>query len=344
MKINKFFYALFFVSFFCLSIHAEELMLDEKNYESLDLEDTKPEITELIVYIPVSYEKIQFIKNCFPSLIRLRIMSNLISGDEFQELMRSFPNLEVLDVAFNKVKQKEIPLFTVPMPHLKQLYISFIDDPDNQIEAMDFKNLAEYAPCLELLDASFNHVNYFHAVELQHFKKLKTLILRSTELEDASIQFIEKLSEINVLDLSHTRIHSFAVNLVISKMVTLRDLSLGQCNIGKSGIRNIVKSMKGLNCLSLPFTEVEDVEVKAILEGLSDLEQLDISKNCISEIGYDYLIAAIKNKKYKLKKLKISPCKAKYKTEIESANLKTQELMNLSGSFEKFEMVESYWD
>lgn len=326
MKISNFIYTFFFISFFCFSLHAQKLMLDKANYESLNLAISKPGITKLVVQVPVSVEDVQNLKDIFPSVIHLKIMPNLISSDVFQELLTVFPNLKILDLSNNKIKQKDVPLFNMPMPNLKKVFISSIDDENNQIEPTDFKNLAEYAPHLELLDASFNHVNYYHAIELQHFKKLKILILRSTELEDMSIQFIKNLSEVNVLDLSCTRIHSFAVNFFIAKMSTLNELSLGYCSIGKAGIRNIVKNLKDLTDLSLPFTEVEDAEVLMILEGLPNLKRLDISKNCIREAGYDHLITAIKNQKYKLEKLRISPCKARFKTdlvEIEKAKLKT---------------------
>lgn len=134
-----------------------------------------------------------------PDLVELDLYDNKIYSTDGLD---SFPNLRMLDLSFNLLKNNEVPAFQ----HLTELYLIA-----NDIEEISFMNL----PNLQFLDLAENSIKELK--NISHLKKLKELYLGNNFISE-----IKNLPEnLEVLDLQCNPIKEVDCRTLPRKLRTL---------------------------------------------------------------------------------------------------------------------------
>ncbi|XP_050977056.1 toll-like receptor 8b [Labeo rohita] len=152
---------------------------------------------------------------------------------------------------------------------------------------------AENIACLNL--SSNFIVSYFNGTEFAHFPKLKYLDLSHNRVYMRSDSALNELNELEVLDLSHNK-HYFEVAGVRNSLAFMENLPfLKVLNLSWNEINSLTnKTLKSDSLKELQF-QANRLDImwkknrgfKGLFKSLTNLTQLDISLNKLSEIPDD---------------------------------------------------------
>ena len=114
-------------------------------------------------------------------------------------------------------------------------------------------------PTLTHLDLGDTWVTSDALRHLVGFDKLRDLRLRSTDIDDSALAYLESLPSLEVLDLGHTEITGTErVKRVGEPRPDLIELRLEHTQVSNQGLREIVERWPGLRILHLEHTKVDD--------------------------------------------------------------------------------------
>jgi Leucine-rich repeat (LRR) protein len=262
------------------------------------IKDLFPHVRKLnLANSKLNDEQLQVLVGMFPKVTELDMGSCLITDHGIQALTQL--HLTSLSMAnCNKITGISVALLATKFPKLVRVDLSgaVTDVPEEHFE--HFKNLFS----LKSLSLAFaKHVGEKTlAIIGNHLVKLRTLDLQHCpHVEHHGVQHLGKLKKLRSLNLSHTQIEDHTV-AVVQNMPKLKSFSIERCLIGDEGIQHLANH-KALQHVGLAVLPITNKAMKIIGNHLPRLTSLDMA-HCanITDEGIEALHSLPKLKKLSL--------------------------------------------
>jgi WD40 repeat protein len=157
------------------------------------------------------------------------------------------------------------------------------------------------------IDARTGRLSNATLAHLKHFKKLRTLELRSAEIDDSGLASLKGLTELRTLHLEGTTVGDAGL-AYLKGLVSLEVLGLHETKVGDAGLAHLKRLVKlrelylgqtSLTSDGLGKTNVTSAGLEH-LKGLTQLEQLDLGATKVSDAGLAHLKGLTKLKRLRL--------------------------------------------
>ncbi|XP_076321713.1 uncharacterized protein LOC143231069 [Tachypleus tridentatus] len=262
----------------------------------------------------LSHNELKYISWKFhTSFMKLKLLDlshNLLYGTLSSNSFHLFESLEVLNVSYNQLNKLSHSLFS------KLTSLKLLDLSNNKILEIDLHTFSKLYS-LELLDLSANNLYQLQHDWFSDLKNLKELRLGSNRIQNLNNVVFSALNTLQYLDLSDNEI-KYVGMLSFKGLKELRKFNLSMNNINFLQ-ETTLKPLSKLEVLDLSFNLLTSLDnlfsssvclkklvlsnskslsriTKLMLNGLSNLEELQIANSSVSSIAKDAFVPLTKIK------------------------------------------------
>jgi hypothetical protein len=212
-----------------------------------------------------------------------------VIGDHLLKAIHTLPRLETLGLAYTHITDMAIARYVAKMRSLSWLSLEQTAVTDFALERLSgLVNLFH-------LDLSDTLVSSFGATVLSCLSNIRSLTLSFTKVSDLTMRSLESLQGLQVLSLENIALGDGGLGS-LGQLPQLKELELYAAKITDTGLLKFccLPAARSLLVLDLgSCVLVGDVSLKHGVTRMRQLEQLNLSYTCVTDVGAVALLAAL---------------------------------------------------
>eukprot|EP00102_Acyrthosiphon_pisum_P022330 XP_016659540.1 PREDICTED: chaoptin isoform X2 [Acyrthosiphon pisum] len=254
-------------------------LLNELNLKGNRLEILEPSLlanNEKLKKLDVSHNRLTEIHESYFSINKeleeLSISHNSLS--EFPSSLAANPNLKILDLRNNEIKQMKSGMVS-SMPYLKELYLS-----ENNLNILN-EGAFQQLPNLTILEMEGNNLNTLPSYGIQSLPNLMVVKMARNKLVSLPSAAMVNLPMLQIVELQQNQLNEIASDAFVGiPNLVMMNLSHNYLNgMEKSGLNNL----RNLEVLDLSHNKLKQITTRSI-QNMHSLIMLKLDNNRLCNI------------------------------------------------------------